>query len=120
MTPASTDRLLELAALWGPALVILAGLYALARRPPSIVQDLVKAQQAQAEAMGKLANGVMHLPQRGDLKFDELLIGQQMILTQLDKIDSQCRQRALLCSTIQTVSEGRFKGPGLEEPRDPR
>lgn len=114
------DRVWELAALWGPALVILAGLYALARRPPTIVRDLVQAQQAQAEAMGKLAQSVTHLPQRQDLKFDELLIGQQMILTQLDKIDSQCRQRSLLCSTIQTVSEGRLKALGQEETRDPR
>lgn len=113
------DRVLELAALWGPALIILAGLYGLARRPPTFVSDLVKAQQAQAEAMGTLAQSVTHLPQRQDMKFDELLIGQQMILTQLDKIDTQCRQRAMLCSTIQTVSEARIKRAGQEDPRDP-
>jgi hypothetical protein len=47
----------------------------------------IDAQKAQASAMADLAAAVRNAPQRSDLKFDEILIGQQLILDRQEALE---------------------------------
>jgi len=107
--------------LWSPGLLILLGIFYLVRQLIKFLEPFlaafIAAQQAQAAgsqqtatAIGRLDESLVHMPQRHDLKFDEILIGQQMILSQLDKIDNQCRQRSRTTNDpceIPRAKEGR-------------
>lgn len=90
-----TERnLMELAVLWGPGILILVGFYLLLRRPPQFVGDFIEAQKAQAVAMSAMAAAIQAMAARTDAleqirtqRLDELLVGQQLMLSRMEALD---------------------------------
>jgi hypothetical protein len=68
------------AVLWGPGLIILAGVFVLVRKPPAYISDFIAAQQAQAAAMQQMAATLEHTSRRDDMKLEEILVGVQLVL----------------------------------------
>jgi hypothetical protein len=84
-------KIFENTVLWGPGLLILFGIYLLMRRPPAFVGAFILAQQAQAVAMQQMATAVQTMATRADAleqirmqKLDEILVGQQLVLSKFD------------------------------------
>ena len=77
---------LRWAVMWGPGILILAGIYALVRRPPAFIGEFVAAQQAQAVAMSKMASAVEQATARAGA-IDELLVNDQVIIDRLEAIE---------------------------------
>ncbi len=82
------------AALWGPGILILVGIYLLLRRPPAFIVQFVAAQQSQAVAMTEMATAVQTMATRQDAleqvrmqKLDEVLVGQQLILGKIEALE---------------------------------
>jgi hypothetical protein len=80
--------------LWGPGLLILAALYYLLRRPPEFIGAFVRAQESQAVAMSQMATAVQGMAGRTDAlehirmqKLDEVLVGQQLMLSKLEAME---------------------------------
>jgi hypothetical protein len=73
-------------ALWGPGLVILAGLFFLLRRPPAFIGEFLASQQQAAIAITKMAEAVEQVTQRSS-KLDEILVGQQLMLHRMELLE---------------------------------
>lgn len=69
---------------WGPAGVLLLGIVWYI--PRSAVQDFIAAQKDQAVALTSVAESIKALPQKDHMKFEELLIGQEMLHRSLDRV----------------------------------
>lgn len=67
---------------WGPGLLIF--LVVMQQAPA-----FVRATQRQADAMSALAGEFKELPRRDDLKFQDLALGQELILRKLAEIDGR-------------------------------
>jgi len=80
-------EILKHASLWGPGLIILAGIYGLVRRPPRFVGEFIDSQKSQAAAMTKMADAVDRSTQRESLRLEQLQIGVQMILDRIDRME---------------------------------
>lgn len=87
-------QVMQAAVMWGPGILILAGIFVLVRRPPEFVGQFIDAQKSQAVAMSKMATAVEHVGERGNIleqqvvrKLDELLINDQIFLRRLEEMD---------------------------------
>lgn len=69
---------------WGPAGVLILGFVYYV--PRDSLPALVRSQQAQAVAMTSIAESLRALPQKDDLKFQEIIVGQEMLNERLDTI----------------------------------
>lgn len=88
----SWNQVIQYGVMWGPGILILAGLFALLRRPPGWIGDFVASQQANAVAMAKLASAVEDMSTRSS-KLDELLVNDQVILRWLEDIQRELATR---------------------------
>jgi len=72
---------------WGPAgiLILLFAWYV----PRTAVTEFISSQQAQAAALTALAENVKQLPQKDHMKFEEILLGQQMMLNSVDRLHNR-------------------------------
>jgi len=78
----------ELLFKWGPGLLIF---LVIAQHVPT----LVRAQARQADAMGAVARQLEDLPRRDELKFQDVIIGQELILRELADVKARLdEQRA--------------------------
>lgn len=77
--------------LWGPGIVILIGLFLLVKYtvPKNFFGRFVEAQERQAGAIEHLTTALKELPRRDEFKFQELLIGQQMIDERIEGLDKR-------------------------------
>lgn len=75
------------AVAWGPGLIILLGIYRLLSRPPECIAAFITAQQAQAVAMAKMAEAIQIHTGNDDRKLDEVLVGQQLILSRMEQLE---------------------------------
>jgi hypothetical protein len=89
MTPDATTwaDVAKWAIAWGPGLIILFGLFRLLCKPPECIGQFLLAQQAQAVAMQQMADAIKLHTAEGDRKLDEVLVGQQLILTRMEALD---------------------------------
>lgn len=72
---------------WGPAAAIM--LLILWYVPRDSIKDFILAQQAQAVAMTSVAENIKALPQKDHMKFEEVLIGQEMLHRSLDRVHAR-------------------------------
>jgi len=72
-------QVMQAAVMWGPGILILAGIFVLVRKPPQFIGEFIDTQKGQAVAMAKLAGAVEQVSDRTS-KLDEILVGQQLIL----------------------------------------
>jgi hypothetical protein len=79
-------ELFQSAVMWGPGILILAGIFVLLRKPPEFVGEFITAQKSQAVAMDKLASAVDQVSDRTS-KLDEILVGQQLILQRQESLE---------------------------------
>ncbi len=72
---------------WGPAGVLILGVgwYV----PRTAIKDFIEAQKGQAVALNSLAESVKSLPQKDHMKFEEILIGQEMLNRSLDRVHAR-------------------------------
>lgn len=83
------ERVTQQLALWGPGLlVILMGFYIVQRFAPPFIE----AQKDQAVAMTRVADALGQLPQKEDLKFEQLAVGQQLIAQEMDGMRADLRR----------------------------
>lgn len=54
--------------------------------PRDFLPRFVKSQETQAVAMASIAESLRSLPQKDDLKFQEIIVGQEMLNDRLDAI----------------------------------
>jgi hypothetical protein len=80
-------QLFQAAVMWGPGILILAGIFVLVRRPPEFIGQFIGAQQSQAVAMEKMATAVEHATRRDNQKLDEILVGIQCVLDRQDELE---------------------------------
>jgi len=81
-------QVMQAAVMWGPGILILAGIFRLVRNPPEFIGQFVEAQKSQAVAMDKLANAVDQVSDRTS-KLDEILVGQQLILHRQEGLEKR-------------------------------
>jgi hypothetical protein len=79
-------QLFQAAVMWGPGILILAGVYALVRRPPRFIGEFIEAEKTQAVAMSKMADAVEAAVRRDNAKLDELLVNDQLIIRRIEEI----------------------------------
>lgn len=84
---------MQAAVMWGPGILILAGIFVLVRRPPEFVGQFIDAQKSQAVAMSKLAEAVDRVSAQRDELGQEVLrsltkleINDMAIIRELDTI----------------------------------
>jgi len=97
VTVTEWSNTLQHVALWGPGILILAAIYLLIKRPPGWVQEFIKSQvdhaaatHDQAMAMARMAEAVDMAIHRVS-KIDELLVGQQLILSRLETLERRLK-----------------------------
>ena len=79
-------EMMKLLLQWGPGLLIF---LTIVQHLPSLVraqQAQAAANQQQAVAMVSLASELQNLPRRDDMKFQDLLIGQELIIKDLAEL----------------------------------
>ena len=69
---------------WGPAAALL--LILIWYVPRSAIQDFISAQKEQAVALTSVAENIKALPQKDHMKFEELIIGQEMLNRSIDRL----------------------------------
>lgn len=74
----------ELLLKWGPGLLIF---LVVAQQVPAFV----RATQRQADAMSAMAQELREVPRRDEFKFQDLLIGQELILRELGELKKRIR-----------------------------
>lgn len=57
--------------------------------PRDFLPRFVRSQEAQASALTSLAENVKNLPQKDHMRFDEILIGQEMLNRSLDRVHAR-------------------------------
>lgn len=67
----------EMLRQWGPGGVLIAGFAWYV--PRSSIKDFFQSQKDQAVATQSLADAVKNLPQRDEMKFESILVGQEML-----------------------------------------
>ncbi len=70
---------------WGPGLLVF---LVVAQHAPSFV----RAAQRQADAMTSVARELGELPRRDDLKFQDLAVGQELILRKLGELEATLKR----------------------------
>ncbi len=88
---------------WGPGLVILVGIYRLVQRPPQFIGTFIAAQQAQAVAMSEMATAVKDATARDNLRIEELVVNDAVILRRLD--EEARRHRAVETEVLRRLEE---------------
>lgn len=78
------DWAIESLKQWGPAAALLALFVWYV--PRDSIRDFILAQQAQAVALTSVAENLKSLPQKDHMKFEEILIGQEMLHRSLDRV----------------------------------
>lgn len=93
---------IDMTKLWGPGFLMVMGVFGGVAYyvPRDMVPRFLKSQEEQAVALGSLAESVKSLPQKDDMKFESLLIGQEMIN---DSIKG-------LTDRIETMEQKRING----------
>jgi hypothetical protein len=89
----SWSQVMQAAVMWGPGILILAGIFMLVRKPPEFVGEFIEAQKGQAVAMSSMAEAVNRVSAQRDELGQEVLrtltkleINDIAILRELDVI----------------------------------
>ncbi len=82
---------IDMTKLWGPGfLMVLAVFAGIAYYVPrDLIKQFFQSHKDQAVALTSLADAVKNLPQRDEMKFESVLIGQEMLSNSFNRMDGR-------------------------------